>query len=117
MPDSLLLGGRYTSRCGRPRSIENSLRFGVFDGLKQVGFARVRSDFATYAYLGDVFILEPYRGLGLAKSLMECIVRHPQLQRLRRWTLATHDAHQLYAQFGFKQLQYPERFTEMHEPG
>lgn len=80
MPDSLLLGGRYTSRCGRPRSIENSLRFGVFDGLKQVGFARVRSDFATYAYLGDVFILEPYRGLGLAKSLMECIVWHPQLQ-------------------------------------
>jgi len=84
------------------------LRFGVFDGLKQVGFARVRSDFATYAYLGDVFILEPYRGLGLAKS---------QLQGLRRWTLATHDAHQLYAQFGFKQLQHPERFTEMHEPG
>ncbi len=99
------------------RSIENSLCFGVFDGLRQVGFARVISDYATYAYLGDVFILEPYRGLGLGKFLMDCIVRHPRLQGLRRWMLATHDAHRLYAQFGFTQLQHPERFMEMHQPG
>src|SRR5258708_15537156 len=92
------------------RSIENSLCFGVFDGVKQIGFARVITDYSTYAYLGDVFILEPYRGLGLAKFLMECIVEHPQLQGLRRWTLATRDAHGLYAQFGFKPLGRPERF-------
>ncbi len=98
------------------RSIENSLCFGVFDGVKQIGFARVITDYSTYAYLGDVFILEPYRGLGLAKFLMECIVEHPQLQGLRRWTLATRDAHGLYAQFGFKPLGRPERFMELHNP-
>jgi GNAT superfamily N-acetyltransferase len=82
---------------------------------KQAGFARVISDFATYAYLGDVFVLEPYRGRGLAKWLMKCIVAHPALQGLRRWTLATRDAHGLYAQFGFTPLQVSDRWMERHD--
>jgi N-acetylglutamate synthase-like GNAT family acetyltransferase len=84
------------------RSIENSLCFGVYDEARQVGFARVISDFATYAYIADVFILEPYRERGLAKELMASIVAHPDLQGLRRWSLGTRDAQGLYAQFGFK---------------
>ena len=96
------------------RSIQNSLCFGMFSGAEQIGFARVISDYATYAYLADVFVVEPYRGRGLAKWLMECIVTHPQLQGLRRWTLATRDAHELYAKFGFKPLAKPDRFMELH---
>ena len=96
------------------RSMQNSLCFGMFSGAEQVGFARVISDYATYAYLADVFVVEPYRGRGLAKWLMECIVAHPQLQGLRRWTLATRDAHELYAKFGFKPLAKPDRFMELH---
>src|SRR5277367_1313379 len=92
------------------RSIENSLCVGVYADGKQVGFARVISDFATYAYLGDVFILEEYRGRGLGKWLMECIMQHPKLQGLRRWTLLTRDAHRLYAGFGFTPLMAPERY-------
>jgi GNAT superfamily N-acetyltransferase len=98
------------------RSIANSLCFGVYGGGKQVGFARVISDFATYAYIGDVFVLEAFRGHGLGKWLMECIVAHPALQGLRRWTLATRDAHGLYAQFGFTPLQAPDRWMERHNP-
>jgi GNAT superfamily N-acetyltransferase len=98
------------------RSIENALCFGIYEEGKQIGFARVISDYATYAYLGDVFILERYRGRGLAKWLMECIVRHPQLQGLRRWSLVTGDAHGLYAQFGFTPLAAPERWMEIHKP-
>ena len=98
------------------RSIENSLCFGVFENSKQVGFARVITDYATYAYLADVFILESHRGRDLSKFLMECIVAHPQLQGLRRWTLATRDAHGLYAQFGFTPLKSPDRFMELHNP-
>ena len=98
------------------RSLENSLCFGVFRGPHQIGFARVVSDYATYAYLGDVFILDAYRGRGLAKFLMQCIRQHPQLQGLRRWTLATRDAHGLYTQFGFRPLIRPERFMEIHDP-
>ena len=90
--------------------------FGVFENAKQVGFARVIADYATYAYLADVFILESHRGKGLSKFLMECIVAHPQLQGLRRWTLATRDAHGLYAKFGFTPLQTPDRFMELHDP-
>lgn len=97
------------------RSIENSLCFGIYRGTEQIGFARVISDFATYAYLADVFVLEPYRGRGLAKWLMQCIVKHPQLQGLRRWMLATRDAHALYARFGFKPLARPDRFMELHD--
>jgi N-acetylglutamate synthase-like GNAT family acetyltransferase len=84
------------------RSIDNSLCFGVYDNARQIGFARVISDFATYAYVADVFILEPYRERGLGKELMASIMAHPDLQGLRRWSLGTRDAHGLYAQFGFK---------------
>lgn len=98
------------------RSIENSLCFGVFENSEQVGFARVITDRATFAYLADVFILESHRGRGLGKLLMECISKHPQLQQLRRWMLATRDAHDLYAKFGFKPLARPERFMELHQP-
>lgn len=98
------------------RSIENSLCFGVFEKSEQVGFARVITDRATFAYLADVFILESHRGRGLGKLLMECISKHPQLQQLRRWMLATRDAHDLYAKFGFKPLARPERFMELHQP-
>ena len=98
------------------RSVANSLCFGLYSAEKQIGFARVISDFATYAYIGDLFILEPYRGRGLAKWMMECITQHPQLQGLRRWTLLTSDAHALYAQFGFTPLHSPERYMELHDP-
>jgi len=84
------------------RSIENSLCFGVYDNANQIGFARVISDFATYAYVADVFILEPYRERGLGKELMASIMAHPDLQDLRRWSLGTRDAQGLYAQFGFE---------------
>ena len=99
------------------RSIEHSLCFGVYDGSgAQVGFARVISDFATIAYLGDVFVLESHRGHGLSKWLMECIKQHPSLQGLRRWFLLTRDAHGLYAKFGFTPLKKPERYMELHQP-
>jgi GNAT superfamily N-acetyltransferase len=99
------------------RSIEHALCFGIYDGQGvQVGFARVISDFATIAYLGDVFVLETHRGRGLGKWLMECIVQHPALQNLRRWILTTRDAHGLYAQVGFTPVQSPERFMELHRP-
>ena len=98
------------------RSIQNSLCFGVYQQSRQVGFARVISDFATYAYLADVFILEGFRGRGLGKWMMDVIMRHPQLQGLRRWTLATRDAHALYARSGFTPLNKPERFMELHNP-
>ncbi len=93
-------------------AIENSICFGVYREEKQVGFARVVSDKATFAYLGDVFILEEYRGRGLGKSLMAAVIEHPDLQGLRRWVLATRDAHSLYAPFGFRQLVFPERWME-----
>jgi GNAT superfamily N-acetyltransferase len=98
------------------RSIDNSLCFGLYYNGQQVGFARAITDYATYGYIGDVFVLEPYRGRGLAKWLMECIVSHPSLQGLRRWTLATRDAHALYAQFGFRPLAAPDRWMEHHDP-
>jgi GNAT superfamily N-acetyltransferase len=99
------------------RSIEHSLCFGVYDGSGAlVGFARVISDFATIAYIGDVFVLESHRGRGLSKWMMECIVQHPALQGLRRWILTTRDAHGLYAQFGFAPVKKPERYMERHDP-
>jgi GNAT superfamily N-acetyltransferase len=99
------------------RSIEHALCFGIYeDSGAQVGFARVVTDFATVAYLGDVFVLESHRGRGLSKWLMECIVRHPALQNLRRWILLTRDAHGLYSQFGFTPLKAPERYMELHRP-
>ncbi len=84
------------------RSIDHSLCFGVYDGASQIGFARVISDFATYAYVADVFVLEPYRERGLGKELMASIMAHPDLQGLRLWSLGTRAAQGLYAQFGFK---------------
>jgi GNAT superfamily N-acetyltransferase len=99
------------------RSMENALCFGIYDSTgAQVGFARVVTDYATVAYLGDVFVLESHRGHGLSKWLMECILRHPALQNLRRWILLTRDAHGLYSQFGFKPLESPERYMELHRP-
>ena len=82
------------------RSIQHALCFGVYQSDGQVGFARVISDFATIAYVGDVFVVESHRGRGLGKWLMECIAQHPALQNLRRWILTTRDAHGLYSQFG-----------------
>lgn len=99
------------------RSLENSLCFALLDGGRQVGFARVVSDYATVAYLNDVFVLPEYRGRGLAGFLMECVIQHPDLQGLRRWILATRDAHGLYAKFGFTPLKAPEVFMERHNPG
>jgi len=94
------------------RSIEGALCFGLFAGDKQVGFARVITDQATYAYLADVFILEPHRGRGLSKWMMQCILSDPRLQGLRRWSLVTRDAHGLYEQFGFTALENPQRYME-----
>jgi len=110
------LAGSYWAR-GVPRevvqrSLEGSLCFGVFDGASQVGFARVVTDRATFAYLADVFVLESHRGRGLALWLMECILQHPDLQGLRRWALATRDAHGLYSRVGFTPLHRPESFME-----
>ena len=99
------------------RSIEHSLCFGIYDGGgAQAGFARVVSDYATVAYLGDVFVLESFRGRGLSKWMMECITQHPALQNLRRWILLTRDAHGLYSQFGFTPIEAPERYMELHRP-
>ena len=99
------------------RSIEHALCFGIYDGQgAQVGFARVIRDFATIAYIGDVFVLATHRGRGLGKWLMECITQHPGLQNLRRWLLTTRDAHGLYSQFGFTPVKAPERFMELHQP-
>jgi GNAT superfamily N-acetyltransferase len=95
------------------RSLEHSMGFGVFDGDQQVGFARVVTDRATYAYICDVFVLDSHRGRGLAKWLMETIRAHPALQGLRRWMLATRDAHGLYRQVGFTPLDAPERIMEI----
>lgn len=98
------------------RAIENSLCFGLYHEEQQIGFARVVSDCATFAYLGDVFILKEFRGRGLSKWLMQTIVEHPDLQGLRRWLLATRDAHGLYEQFDFTALKLPERWMERPAP-
>ena len=94
-------------------AIENSICFGVYLGDKQVGFARVVTDKATFAYVGDVFVLREFRGFGIGKMLMEAMLSHPELQGLRRWILATKDAHGLYEQFGFSELRFPERSMEL----
>ncbi|PWT97873.1 MAG: GNAT family N-acetyltransferase [Bacteroidetes bacterium] len=98
------------------KSIEGSMCFGVYDGVKQIGFARVVTDNATFAYLCDVFILEEYRGQGLSVWLMEIITSHPELSGFRRWMLGTRDAHGLYKKFGFVELSNPERFMQIHNP-
>jgi N-acetylglutamate synthase-like GNAT family acetyltransferase len=97
-------------------AIQNSLCFGLYHHNKQIGFARMITDYATFAYLADVFVLESYRGRGLSKWLMTCIMEHPKLQGLRRFMLATQDAHGLYAQFGYEPLPNPERFMQIFRP-
>jgi GNAT superfamily N-acetyltransferase len=106
---------------GRPRervdrSLANSLVFGLYDGEKQIGLARVVSDYAIFAYLCDVFIHEGYRAQGLGKWLMQTVHSHPDLQGLRRWTLATRDAHSLYSQFGWMSLNDPNNWMEILNP-
>jgi GNAT superfamily N-acetyltransferase len=98
------------------RAIENSLCFGVYEGKKQAGFARIVTDRATFAYLCDVFVLPEYRKLGLSKWLLQTIKSHADLQEMRRWSLATADAHGLYAQFGFTPLARAEGWVEIFTP-
>jgi len=98
------------------RGVDNSLCFAIYRGERLIGFARVITDFATFAYLADVFILPEERGKGLSKWLMRVILDHPRLQGLRRFTLATRDAHGLYAQFGFTPFDKPERWMQRHAP-
>ena len=95
------------------RSLDNSLCFSVYEAEKQIGLARIITDKTTFAYLCDVYVLPEYRGQGLSKWLMECVLSHPDLQNLRRFMLATKDAHGLYAQFGFKPTAAPERLMEV----
>jgi GNAT superfamily N-acetyltransferase len=98
------------------RALDHSLCFGIYRGGTQLAFARAVTDRATFAYLADVFVIAEQRGRGLGKWLVEAIGRHPELQGLRRWLLATRDAHALYAQYGFKPLANPARFMERHDP-
>jgi GNAT superfamily N-acetyltransferase len=98
------------------KAVAHSLSFGVFHAGQQIGFARMVTDRATFAYLADVYVLEAHRGNGVSKKLMETIMAHPDLQGLRRMLLATRDAHGLYAQYGFTPLKAPDRMMEKHVP-
>ena len=98
------------------RAIGNSLVFGLYKDGAQVGFTRVVTDRATFAWICDVFVLPEHRGHGLGKWLMECVTAHPEMQNLRRWMLATRDAHGLYEQFGFTALEDPTRFMIRRRP-
>ena len=98
------------------KSIENSLNFGLYHEGNQIGFARVISDLSTIAYLGDVFILDKYRGRGLSKWLMQAIMSHKDLQNLRRWILLTNTAEWLYSKYGFTKLPNPENYMEKYNP-
>lgn len=92
------------------KAARNSICFGVYHGKKQIGYARVITDYVRFGYLADVFIIEEYRGRGLSKRLMKTILNSPQLKDVHAWMLATKDAHGLYEKFGFKKLDEPERF-------
>jgi GNAT superfamily N-acetyltransferase len=96
--------------------IENSMCFGIYKYEKQIGFARLITDKAVFAYLCDVFVLTDHRGIGLSKWLLQTIKNHPELQGLRRWTLATVDAHSLYSQFGFTPLTNTDRWMGIYTP-
>lgn len=98
------------------KSVANSVCFALLEDERQIGFARVVTDRAAIAYLADVFVLPEHRGKGLSKWLMECVFAHPELQGLRRWVLATLDAHGLYEKYGFTPLRRPELFMERHDP-
>lgn len=95
------------------RAVRHSLCFGAYEGGRQVGFARVISDRATYAYVSDVFVLPSHRGRSIGRRLMAAIMAHSELQGLRRWGLFTRDAHGLYRQFGFGPARHPERLMEI----
>lgn len=95
------------------KGIENSLCFGIYNENKQIGFARVISDYSTFAYLADVFVIEEERGKGLSKWLMECILKHEQLQGLRNFCLLTKDAHSLYERFGFQPIEKPQNYMSI----
>jgi N-acetylglutamate synthase-like GNAT family acetyltransferase len=97
-------------------SIENSLNFGLLHKEKQIGFARVISDFSTIAYLGDIYVLDTFRGQGLSKKLMDAVIGHPDLKGLRRWILLTSTADWLYEKYGFTKLPKPEVYMELFNP-
>jgi len=97
-------------------SIDNSLNFGLFHNGKQIGFARIISDYSTIAYLGDIYVLDIYRGQGLSKKLMDAVIKHPNLQGLRRWILLTSTADWLYEKYGFSKLPKPELYMELFDP-
>ncbi|MFV8325247.1 GNAT family N-acetyltransferase [Flavobacterium sp. ZS1P14] len=97
-------------------AIDNSLNFGLFHKEKQIGFARVISDFYTIAYLGDIYVLDDYRGKGLSKKLMDLVINHPNLQGLRRWILLTSSADWLYEKYGFTKLTKPDIYMELYKP-
>ena len=99
------------------KSIEHSLCFGLFHGKKQIGFARIVTDYSTYAYLCDVYVLKKYQSRGLGKWMIEKVVDHPELQGLRRFQLVTRDAHGLYKRFGFKRVASPDYHMEIFKPG
>lgn len=98
------------------RAIDHSVIFGLYEAQRQIGFARVVTDRATFAYVCDVFVLETFRGRGLGTWLMEVVMAHPDLQGLRRWILATRDAHGLYRKVGFTELSQPDRLMERVVP-
>lgn len=106
---------------GRPRerterAIRNSLVFGIYDGERQIGLARVVTDYSIFAYLCDVFIHEEYRANGLGKWLVQAIMEHPDLAGMRRWVLVTNDAHGLYRQYGFTSLDDPGEWMQNFKP-
>ncbi len=98
------------------RAIDHSMIFGLYEAQRQIGFARIVTDRATFAYVCDVFVLETFRGRGLGMWLMEVVMAHPDLQGLRRWILATRDAHGLYRKVGFTELSQPDRLMERVVP-
>jgi GNAT superfamily N-acetyltransferase len=97
------------------KAVAHSLNFGLYLKERQIGYAKVISDFSSVAYLGDVYVLPEFRGRGLSKWLMQTIMEYPELQGLRRWILTTADAHELYKQFGWRPVAYPERWMEVHD--
>ena len=107
---------RHVPRAVIERAIANSICFGLYEAERQIGFARVVTDSATFGYLADVFIVASHRGLGLGRRLLEAVVAHPDLQGLTRFMLATRDAHEVFRQFGFIAPSHPELLMEQHTP-
>jgi GNAT superfamily N-acetyltransferase len=101
------------SREAVEKTINSSICFGIYNGNDQAGYARVLTDYITIAYIADVFVLEKFRGIGLGKKLIGSILSYPGLEGVKKWMLATNDAHGLYSQFGFKSLSRPEKYMEL----